>query len=334
MIISSEGFIEEYIDKSYAELLPVRDKLITGIRYFEEQKDDSCDEIIMYPSPEIIYQCNLEYLAKLCELISKKFNEIFVWGGDGEEYEHYLFVIRAFLESKGLRYDSSLASAVEERKAGRTYTLSDHIRGLVYSMLTNQTKWHRIEPNLPKIDKLFFDYDSEKIKGIPAELFYNGLFALKCGNMSTKAQMDALNENITLFEKITEDYGSIDTFVTSEPANDIVKRFSKADSPYKLRMLGEALVWEYLRNMGIDGAKPDTHLRRFLASDRMGIGATNPASVYEVNKQIDALAEETGLKKVEIDNLIWSFCADGYGEICTALPHCRECPIREFCKRG
>ncbi|HZK61684.1 MAG TPA: hypothetical protein VFC41_06370 [Anaerovoracaceae bacterium] len=86
--------------------------------------------------------------------------------------------------------------------------------------------------------------------------------------------------------------------------------------------------------MGIEGAKPDTHLRRFLASDRMGIGATNPASINEVNNQIDALAEETGLKKVEIDNLIWSFCADGYGEICTALPHCRECQIREFCKRG
>ncbi|HZK61686.1 MAG TPA: hypothetical protein VFC41_06380 [Anaerovoracaceae bacterium] len=85
-----------------------------------------------------------ECLAKLCELILKKYNEKFVWGGDGEEYEHYLFVIRTFLESNGLRYYTSLASAVEERKAGRTYTLSNHIRGLVYSMLTNLTKWHRI----------------------------------------------------------------------------------------------------------------------------------------------------------------------------------------------
>ncbi|HZK61685.1 MAG TPA: hypothetical protein VFC41_06375 [Anaerovoracaceae bacterium] len=54
--------------------------------------------------------------------------------------------------------------------------------------------------------------------------------------------MEALNENIGLFEKITEDYVSVDTFVTSELASDIVKKFSKADSPYKLRMLGEALV--------------------------------------------------------------------------------------------
>ena len=39
---------------------------------------------------------------------------------------------------------------------------------------------------------------------------------------------------------------------------------------YKLHQVGEALAWEYIRNVGIDGAKPDTHIRRFLGSDRMG----------------------------------------------------------------
>ena len=39
---------------------------------------------------------------------------------------------------------------------------------------------------------------------------------------------------------------------------------------YKLHQVGEALAWEYIRNVGIDGAKPDTHIRRFLGSNRMG----------------------------------------------------------------
>ena len=68
-----------------------------------------------------------------------------------------------------------------------------------------------------------------------------------------------------------------------------------------------------------------------LGSDRMGTGEKSPASTKEVIEQVTRLSEETGMSKVEIDNLIWSFCADGYGEICTATPHCEMCPIREWC---
>jgi hypothetical protein len=331
MMLSPEVFIVEYIDKSYSELISVRDELIVEIRNFEEHKNDIQGGIIC-PSPKVVYQCNLEYLAKLCELISEKYNKEYVLGDKDKEDGHYLFKILAYLEQKGLRYDSYLASAVKERKAGRQFNIADHVRGLVYSMLTNQTKWYRIEPHLPEIDELFFEYDAEKIKDTSAEYFYNGLFAIKCGNKSTKAQMEALGEDITILKKVADDYGSIDAFVTSEPASEIVQIFSKAGSPYKLKMLGEALVWEYLRNIGIDGAKPDTHLRRFLGSDRMGKGTTSPASVNDVNKQIDSLSEETGLMKMEIDNLIWSFCADGYGKVCTATPNCNICPIRFECK--
>ena len=63
----------------------------------------------------------------------------------------------------------------------------------------------------------------------------------------------------------------------------------------------------------------------------MGAGKKSPASVKEVNEQVTRLSEETGMSKVEIDNLIWSFCADGYGEICTATPHCDTCPISDYC---
>lgn len=95
--------------------------------------------------------------------------------------------------------------------------------------------------------------------------------------------------------------------------------------------LVERLAWEYLRNVGIDGAKPDTHLRRFLGADRMGTGSNSPATISEVNDQVARLSEQTGMSKVEIDNLIWSFCADGFGEVCTATPYCKSCPIADYC---
>lgn len=71
-----------------------------------------------------------------------------------------------------------------------------------------------------------------------------------------------------------------------------------------MEMLGEALVWEYLRNVGIDGAKPYTHQRRFFGVDRMGSGENSPATISEVNEQVTKLSEQTSMSKVEIDNLI------------------------------
>lgn len=246
----------------------------------------------------------------------------------------YLPGIRDYLKSKGLGYDTSLTAELEKRKAGKQYTIRDHIRAMVYSMLTNQTKWYRVEPHLQEIDRLFYDYDPKKILSAKPEYFCLGIQEIKCGNMSTKAQMGALADNIRVFQRIEGEYGSMDSFITSKPADVIVEKLAKGSSPYKLKMLGEALVWEYLRNVGIDGAKPDTHLRRFFGSDRMGTGGHSPATVSEVYGQVDRLSDKTGLSKIEIDNLIWSFCADGFGEICTVKPHCRSCPIRDWCSRG
>ena len=77
MMVSPEGFIIKYIDKSYSELLPLRDELIREIHYFEKYESDQLEEIVC-PSPEVVYQCNLEYLAKLCELIAQKYNQEFI----------------------------------------------------------------------------------------------------------------------------------------------------------------------------------------------------------------------------------------------------------------
>ncbi|MBQ8935457.1 MAG: hypothetical protein IJ049_03525 [Oscillospiraceae bacterium] len=325
--ISPEGFVSLHENDSYQALLDLRDALMEEIRRFEKRESPE-GALRISQSPEVMYQCNLQYVARLCDYIAARYHREFENGED----EHWLFVIRDYLKSKGLTYNTSLSDEIERRKEGKEYTIKDHIRGMVYSMLTNQTKWHRVEPHLHEIDRLFFDYDPEMILKTEPAYFREGLFRIKCGNVSTKAQTEALAYNVRNFRKIEKEYVSIDAFITSDRADIIVQKLSKKSSPYKLKMLGEALVWEYLRNVGIDGAKPDTHLRRFLGANRMGSGENAPATVDEVNRQVTELSEETGLSKVEIDNLIWSFCADGFGEVCTASPHCSLCPIRKYCK--
>ena len=238
----------------------------------------------------------------------------------------YIRIMKDYLTERGVLYDSTLAEEIRNRSAGKKYTINDHVHAMIYALLTNQTKWIRIEPHLEEIRELFFDYDPEKILQTEPSLFSNGLFRLKCGNMSTEAQMLVLADNIRTFYRIEDDYGSVDDFITSEPADVIAEKLSKNSSPYKIKRFGTALAWEYLRTMGIDGAKPDTHLRRFLGSGRMGTGLNDPATINDVREQIEVLSQQTGMLKAEIDNIIWSFCADGYG------PHCDICPIKEFCK--
>lgn len=79
MMISPEMFVEMYKDKKYKELLPIRDELIQAIRDFEEETYDP-KEALIDPSPDVVYQMNLEYLGKLCELISEKYNKEYVSG--------------------------------------------------------------------------------------------------------------------------------------------------------------------------------------------------------------------------------------------------------------
>ena len=80
MMISPEAYMEILKDKKYMELLPLRDELIEDIRQFEADPDRKGNGMEMQPSPEVRYQCNLDYLGKLCELISEKYNAEYVWG--------------------------------------------------------------------------------------------------------------------------------------------------------------------------------------------------------------------------------------------------------------
>lgn len=73
----------------------------------------------------------------------------------------------------------------------------------------------------------------------------------------------------------------------------MVKKLSGNNSKYNLIWVVDALAWEYVCNVRIDFAKPDTHLCRFLGSYRLGNGKSSSASVDYAPKQIAELSEET-----------------------------------------
>ena len=74
MMIGPETYLKQIKDKSYEELLEEKRKLIEKINNFENS--DNIETIFFIdPSPEVQYQCNLEYLAKLCTLLAEKYRD-------------------------------------------------------------------------------------------------------------------------------------------------------------------------------------------------------------------------------------------------------------------
>lgn len=85
MMISPNYFVEMHKNESYEQLLKVRDDLLADIYGFEEAAKENKIKHEICPSPEVMYQCNLEYLGSLCSLIAEKYNEEYVRESDDEE---------------------------------------------------------------------------------------------------------------------------------------------------------------------------------------------------------------------------------------------------------
>lgn len=243
----------------------------------------------------------------------------------------FLFKMKAYLDEQGLLYSTTFPEFITQRQKGKFFSFEEHLKGLIYALLSAQVPWHRIVPHLHEIDQLFFNYDTAKILSHSPTYYIEGIKAHKCASRCTNRQMQHLHDNICVLQRIVSEYGSIDAYITSKNPETIVHELSSGC--YKLFGIGPALAWEYLRNVGIDGTKPDVHICRFLGKDRIGFAAHSSATTDEAIEIVKVMSRTLNISMVEIDSIIWSFCATGYGNICSANPKCGNCVIREYCNK-
>jgi endonuclease III len=85
---------------------------------------------------------------------------------------------------------------------------------------------------------------------------------------------------------------------------------------------------EYLRNLGYVGAKPDVHINRICAVDRLGI-FDNKLNEVQKHKVLVEICEILKLNLIEVDYVLWLFAAKGYGDICQKEPQCFRCLLAE-----
>lgn len=227
---------------------------------------------------------------------------------------------------------------IDKRNNGETFNINDHIRAMVYSMLSAGGAWNQYEKDfdsdtgrINSVDKIFGDYSCSTAYD-PSDLAR----ALKCPSK----QMEALVHNNIPMLMHFDNNGGIDNYYRNFINKDntfkaLIYTLSHTDSENKLLQLGEALIAEYLRNVGYDIAKPDRHICRILGSNCLGIYNSEKVPPFTALDIVAKIAEIANKGVAETDYIIWSFCAKGYGTICNkAYSKCNICKIKEYCKHS
>ena len=250
------------------------------------------------------------------------------------------------VQNKKLWEHTHIKKQIDRRKNGDTFTVTDHIRAMVYSMLTSGAPWNRLEPHIDIetgriwiIDEIFYQYDVDKLLSTDPSELVGQITAQTLGAPYIKNQMNALiNANIENLLALEKEYGSTDNFYqsiinTDSTMKTLVKELSAAGKPNKFAQLGEALTAEYLRNVGYDIAKPDRHICRILGSDILGCSDKKVVPIYEAFDIVAAIANALEKDTAEVDYILWSYCASGYGEICTLKnPKCQYWVAKQISK--
>ncbi len=249
-----------------------------------------------------------------------------------KDYKKMFSILDNYLKDKVQDIDMSILEAVEARKNGKVFSFKEHLKGFIYAQLSALVSWKRIKDNQPDLNIIFCGFEKEKLKQKPAEELIEEIRTLKCYSpYTTKNQMNSLKANIETFERIEQKYSSLDKFITHSTPSNIIKLLADSNSTFKLKYAGVAIICEYVRNVGIDIIKPDVHIKRIAAADRLNL--VTAKSDYKIIEEFRKLSNETGISQVKMDYLLWNYCAKGYGEICTATPKCNECVIRIFCNK-
>lgn len=249
-----------------------------------------------------------------------------------QDYNKMFNILEEYLKDKVQDIDLTILEAVEQRKNGKSFSFEEHLRGFIYAQLSALVSWKKIKDNQTKLDEIFCNFDHQQLKEKSAKDLINEITAIKCHNpYTTKNQMRSLKSNIETFERIEQDFGSLEKFITHSTPSNIIKLLADSNSTYKIKYMGVPIACEYVRNVGIDIIKPDVHIKRIASADRLNL--VTAKSDYKIIDEFQELSKQIGINQAKMDYLLWNYCSKGYGEICTATPKCKECVIRKYCQK-
>lgn len=269
---------------------------------------------------KIIFNPNYNMVDKITILNDNELKNIFQLIKMSMDYINYDY----------MRDIKDLINSVTSRKKGKKYSFEDHLKALIFALLSNH-RWgdNNIRENIDKIDLIFHNYDKNYLKIVNPNILVNELKKIHCSNPMISNQMKALSRNIMVLEKIEKDYGSLDNFVNKETPNDIANMFNAGK--YKLTQVGRAFAYDYLKRIGVNTCKKSSGLQRLFGSHRLGIVENTIATEQQVLSIIKKIAILNNCDEIVVESILGQFCLLRSANICGEQPNCNKCKIRNYC---
>lgn len=222
------------------------------------------------------------------------------------------------------------------------------LEGLSRAILSRQAEWRSIVAILPSLKSDLCNYSPAAVAAITVTGI-RGLYLKYKGKVTARFLEDELvsiRKNALAFLRIAKTHGSVWEFLESNlsqssfgsamscyvrPKDDsLVKSLVSSKSNFKLSGVGLAICCEFFNNVGIDEFKPDVHTKRFF--NRVNLNrsvtklSTKDGDVRDIGLK---MADTLGVARKFVDSHIWTFCAEGEAEICTAVaPKCNICLLK------
>jgi hypothetical protein len=196
---------------------------------------------------------------------------------------------------------------------------------MILSLLSANRPWKQIEENIDNLRELFHGYNAEYLTSVEPSVLIEEVTKLGCGNKAIVRQMEGVSYNVRLMQRIVSIIGDLEKLVVNNSPYDVSTVLSSG--AYKLQGFAQTLALQYLRNVGIDTCKPDVHIRRILA--RLRLTPYEDCPICDVMKAMSQLGSELGMPITLVNEIIWSYGATGFGEVCGKTPKCYKCNILE-----
>ena len=246
-----------------------------------------------------------------------------------KELKEIFFLI--YNKVRSLQINNNFDKALKKELSKNCFGMSDNyffkqMCDLIFQSRLRGQIWLRFEP---EIRKEFSDYKANKVAKYKPKDVERMLANPKM--LRHRGKIKACIHNAKEIVNISKEYDGFWKFLYEHEIEDLVEKL-------KLRMkwMGNAIAYGFLRYVGLEAVKPDSNVRRVLF--RLGL-TKSEAPTPQIYKQIQeigrSMAEANNVEMAVIDYTLYMY---GAGEkpfikyaICGKVPRCNECPLRKFC---
>lgn len=212
---------------------------------------------------------------------------------------------------------------------------TDIFKKLSFAIMSAQAKWYTISEHYDQIEDILLGFNIFQVAKLSDNEInekYKKLRSLDKPRITSRfleMHLFAIRNNAKKIIKLFPEPGGFKTFIEqfkTDPLN--LESQMVYSEKYKMERVGEVIFKEFAKEIGIPSIKPDTHIIRLF--HRLGLANSG----FEIKDIAEEWAKVVGVELTELDNILWFFCADKYGEICTQNnPKCDKCRLRvKYCQ--